>query len=100
MAAGGGWQSGRVKRDVLVRPRSAHPAVGGSHDGALVVRVHEPPADGRANRAVVLAVARALGVRRGAVRIAAGASSRRKVVEVDGDEASRDLVWRQLLAVG
>ena len=48
----------------------------------------------------VVGVARALGVRRGAVRIAAGASSRRKVVEVDGDEASLDLVWRQLLAVG
>ena len=82
-----------VKRNVLVRPRSTRPAVGGGHDGALVVRVREPATDGRANRAVVEAVAGALGVARGAVRITAGASSRRKVVEVDGDETSLASVW-------
>jgi len=46
-----------VKRTVLVRPRSPRTAVGGCHDGLLVVRVRKPPTDGRANRAVVAAVA-------------------------------------------
>jgi uncharacterized protein YggU (UPF0235/DUF167 family) len=66
----------------------------------LVVRVREPATDGRANRAVVEALADALGVRRGAVRITSGASSRRKVVEVDGDEKSLAPTWDRLLGAG
>jgi uncharacterized protein (TIGR00251 family) len=89
-----------MKRNVLVRPRSTRPSVGGGHDGALVVRVREPATDGRANRAVVEALAGALGVARGAVRITAGASSRRKVVEVEGDETSLASIWARLLADG
>ena len=89
-----------MKRSVLVRPRSTHPSIGGAHDGALVVAVREPATDGRANRAVVDAVARALGVRHGAVRVAAGTSSRRKVVEVDGDEPSLAAAWEGLLSGG
>ena len=89
-----------MKRSVLVRPRSSRPSVGGSHDGALVVRVREPATDGRANRAVVDAVADALGVARRAVRITSGASARRKVVEVDGDESALGVVWEDLLRQG
>ncbi len=62
----------------------------------LVVRVRQPATDGRANRGVVEAVAAALGVAKGDVRISAGASSRRKVIEVDGDESlwpSRGSAW-------
>ncbi len=71
-----------------VRPRSAHPKVGGSHDGALVVRVREPAADGRANAAAIGALAAAFGVPRTAVRIVSGGASRRKVVDVDGPDAA------------
>jgi len=85
-----------VKRPVLVRPRSTRPGVGGTHDGILVVAVRAPATDGRANRAVVEAVAAALGVARGRVRIAAGAASRRKVVEVDGDDAVLAAAWDRL----
>lgn len=87
-----------MKRSVLVRARSSRTAVGGSHDGLLVVRVREPAIDGRANRGVVDAVADALQVANGAVRITAGASSRRKVVEVDGDESVLARAWERLLA--
>ncbi len=86
-----------MKRPVLVRARSSRTAVGGSHDGMLVVRVREPAVDGRANRGVVEAVADALQVAKGAVRITAGASSRRKVVEVDGDESVLARAWERLL---
>jgi len=94
------WQSGRVKRSVLVRPRSSRAAVGGSHDGLLVVRVRQPATDGRANVGVIEAVATALGVARRDVRICAGASSRRKVVEVDGDEAVLAAAWQRLVEGG
>jgi len=86
-----------VKRIVLVRPRSSRTAVGGSHDGLLVVRVSEPAIDGRANRGVVAAVADALGVPTRAVRITAGTSSRRKVVEVDGQEGALAVAWERLM---
>jgi uncharacterized protein len=48
------------------------------------VRVTAPAVDGRATRAALLAVAEALGVRRADVRLVTGATSRTKVIEVDG----------------
>jgi uncharacterized protein YggU (UPF0235/DUF167 family) len=61
--------------------------VGGSHGGALVVRVAERAVDGRATEAGLGALAAALGVRRREVSLVAGATSRTKVVEVpDGHE--------------
>lgn len=86
-----------MKRPVLVRPRSSRPGVGGVHGGVLVVAVHEPATDGRANRAVTDAVAAALGVARSDVRITSGAASRRKVVEVDGDDAALADAWERLV---
>lgn len=61
-------------------------AVGGCHDGALVVKVREPAEDGRATRAALLAVAKALSVPRECVRLARGQTSRRKLVEVSVDD--------------
>lgn len=69
--------------------------MGGSHDGALVVRVAPPAVDGRATEAALAAVAEALGVRRSAVRLVTGATSRTKVVEVDGGD---ETALRRLLA--
>ena len=61
---------------IRVTPRAAANAVGGGRGGALVVRVTAPPIEGRANEAVVAAVAQALGVPRSRVRIVAGAAAR------------------------
>jgi hypothetical protein len=73
---------------ILVTPRARRERVGGCHGGALRVAVVEPPADGEANAACVRALARALGVRRDAVSIAAGARGRRKRVAVAGEAAA------------
>ena len=67
-----------------VRPGSAHPGVGGERDGALVVRVSARPVHGQATEAALAAVAAAFGVRRHAVSLVAGASSRTKILEVEG----------------
>jgi uncharacterized protein YggU (UPF0235/DUF167 family) len=48
------------------------------------VRVTAPPADGRANDAVCVLLARALALPRGAVAIVSGHGSREKLVEVAG----------------
>ena len=73
-----------MRLTVWVRPGSAHPGVGGQHDGALVVRVTARAVDGRATAAALTAIADAFGVRRHAVTLIAGAASRRKIVEVTG----------------
>jgi uncharacterized protein len=67
---------------IRVRPGSARPGVGGEHDGALVVRVSARAVDGKATEAALTAVANAFGVRRSAVGLVSGASSRVKIVEI------------------
>ena len=91
----GRLQTVAVRLVIRVRPGSGRTAVGGDHDGALVVRVTAPAVDGRATEAALAAVAEAFSVRRAAVRLVTGTTSRTKVVEVDGAEEDR---LRQLLS--
>jgi uncharacterized protein YggU (UPF0235/DUF167 family) len=57
--------------------------VGGDRGGALVVRVSARAVDGQATEALA-AVAVAFGLRRRAVTLVAGASSRTKILDVEG----------------
>ncbi|MGH3774788.1 MAG: DUF167 domain-containing protein [Pseudonocardiaceae bacterium] len=86
---------GAVRVVVWVRPGASRTVVGGSHDGALVVRVGALAVDGQATAAALQALAKALGVPRRAVLLVSGATSRTKVVNVP--DASREAValcWR------
>lgn len=56
-------------------------------DGVLRVRVGSPAVEGAANNALIRLIADELGVARRDVRIVAGASSRQKLMVVDGIEA-------------
>jgi uncharacterized protein YggU (UPF0235/DUF167 family) len=77
-----------VRITLRVRPGAGRTVVGGSHDGALVVRVAARAVEGRATEAALAAVAEALGLRRREVTLVSGATSRTKVVEVpDADPA-------------
>jgi len=69
---------------VHVQPRARRTEVAGLHGDAVKVRLAAPPVEGAANEELVRFVAERLGVARAAVRVASGAASRRKVVEVDG----------------
>lgn len=73
---------------IRVKPGAGSTAVGGEHDGALVVRVTARAVDGRATEAALAAVAKAFGVRRRDVRLVTGATSRTKVVDVEGADGS------------
>jgi uncharacterized protein (TIGR00251 family) len=77
-------RDGAVTFDVLVQPRASRVKLGPVHDNRLKVAVTAPPVDGEANAAVIDALAKALGVARGAVEVIAGATSRRKTVRVTG----------------
>ena len=72
-----------MRVEILVRPNASRAAVGGHLGGALIVRVVEPADAGRATEAAVRAVAKVLGVPRGSVRLVRGATSRRKLIEID-----------------
>jgi len=74
---------------VRVTPRSSRDAIEGVDDaGELRVRVTAPPADGAANAAVIKLLAKELGVPKGAVGVASGATSRHKRLRIDGVAAS------------
>jgi uncharacterized protein (TIGR00251 family) len=76
-----------VRFAVRLTPRSAVERVEGVVDGALKVRVMAPAVEGAANTALIRVVADELGIARGDVRIVAGATSRRKLIVVDGISA-------------
>jgi len=85
-----------VRVEIYVRPNSSRAAVGGDFDGALVVRVAEPPDAGRATEAAVRAVAAALGLPRRSVTLVRGATSRRKLLEVEPLPGDADRVHAAL----
>jgi len=65
-----------------VKPGAKRDAIVGLHGGALKVAVAAPPEKGKANRAVVRLLVRALELPSGAVTLVAGESSQDKVVVV------------------
>ena len=72
-----------MRLEIHVRPNASRTEVGGIHDGMLVVRVAQPPSEGRATDAALEAVATALGLPRSAVDLVRGATSRRKLLDLD-----------------
>ena len=70
-----------------VAPGGRRSAVVGRHGEAWKVRVAAAPERGRANDEVIAVIAAALDISRSSVRLVSGASSRDKVVELDGIEA-------------
>lgn len=75
---------------IRVKPGSARTLVGGRHGDALVVAVTARAVDGKATEAALRAVADAFQVKRREVTLVIGATSRDKVVDIDGagDELS------------
>ena len=68
---------------IRVKPGASRTRVGGTYGGALVVSVTARAVDGKATEAALAAVAEALGVRRRALSLVSGATSRDKIVAVD-----------------
>jgi len=75
-----------------ITPGAPRDEVLGELGDAVRIKLRAPPVDGRANEALVRFLADRLGLHASAIRLAAGASARRKVVEITGlalDEARR-----------
>jgi hypothetical protein len=78
-------QSSTVARlPVKVIAGSSRSALAGWSGGRLRVRISAVAERGKANAALIALIAKSLGLRRSAVRVAAGATSARKTLEISG----------------
>ena len=80
--------AGSVTFQVKVHPRAKKDALTGVHGDALKLALTAPPVEGRANNAVVEFFADLLRLPRSSVTIAAGQTSRNKVVRITGVTAA------------
>jgi uncharacterized protein len=71
-----------MKLRIRVKPNSRQEGITEEEDGSLLVRVHAPPIEGRANERVIELLAEHLHLPKRSIRIAAGGSGRTKLVEV------------------
>jgi uncharacterized protein (TIGR00251 family) len=70
-----------MKIQVKVKPDSKTEELSREGD-TLIIKVKEPPREGKANQAVIKLLARHFGVSQSQVRILSGFKSRNKVIEV------------------
>jgi len=70
-----------LKIKVKVKPNSKTEEINQEGDN-FVVKVKEPPKEGRANQAVINFLAQHFGVSQGQVRILSGFKSKNKVIEI------------------
>jgi uncharacterized protein (TIGR00251 family) len=80
-----------VQLSLRVQPGARRSALLGPYGDRLKIAVQAPPADGRANEALLRYLAQCLDVRAASLRLVAGAGSRDKSVriECDPDQAPR-----------
>jgi hypothetical protein len=75
---------------IRVQPNSRRPGVEQLPDGTLKVRVSAPAHEGKANKAVIEALARHFRVPKTHIRILHGEATRNKLVEVAEAASPRD----------
>src|SRR5690606_9742754 len=76
-----------VRINVYVQPRASKTVIAGMHDGALKIGLAAPPVDGAANAAPGEFIADQLTIAKSRVRVVAGQTSRRTIVQIDGVSA-------------
>ncbi len=74
---------------VKVHPRAKKNAITGVVGDALKLALTAPPVEGRANEACIAFLAEVLNVPRSSVTIAAGETSRNKVIRIAGVSAAQ-----------
>ena len=75
-------KTGAVIVDIHVIPNASRTQAEGEHDGALRVRLHAPPVDGKANLALMAWLADTLGIAKREVELVRGQTSKRKQLRV------------------
>lgn len=73
-----------VRISVYVQPRAPKTGVAGMQGDAWKIRVAAPPVDNAANAELIEFIASKLGIPKRNVRVVAGSTGRRKIVEIVG----------------
>lgn len=81
-------REGRAVFSVRVSPGAAKTKIIGEHAGALKVSVNAPPEKGKANKELVDYLAGVLGIKRVAVVVISGETSRQKKIAIEGFTAA------------
>lgn len=69
---------------VKVQPRSSRKGIEGIAGDEVKVYLTSPPAEGAANEQLIEVLSEELGVKKSAIRITRGLSSRHKLIEIRG----------------
>ena len=78
-----------VRVEVYIQPRAAKSELAGMHGDSIKIRIAAPPVDNAANQALIEFMAERLGIAKRRVRVVSGATSRKKVLEIDDVSAER-----------
>ena len=70
---------------VIPRAKS-NEVVGFMQDGRLKIKIKSPPVDGKANEALIIYLAKLLGLKKGAITLLSGKSGRDKRILIKGLE--------------
>ena len=87
---------GGVRLAVQITPNAKKTEVIGVLDDALKLKLQAQPVEGKANAALILYLAKTLGVPRSAVTITHGHTSKKKLIEVDSATLTPDDVEKRL----
>lgn len=88
---------GGIRLAVQIAANAKTTQVLGVHDGALKIKLHAQPIEGKANLALMRYLADALGVPKSAVTLTHGHTNKRKLLEVTGASLTPELAQQVLL---
>lgn len=77
-----------VRLTIRAKPRAKKSRIVAASGLTAEIALAAPPVDGAANEELVAVLAEVLGVSKRAVRIAVGAGSKHKLVDIDGLDAA------------
>lgn len=78
----------RLTLQIHAQPNAKTTGAAGFHGDALKMRIAAPASDDKANAALIIWLAAALDLPRSTLKIKSGATSRRKVVEIQPADAA------------
>jgi hypothetical protein len=79
--------SSGLKITFWVQPGAKKNEVVGEIEGAIKVKIAAPPVEGKANKELIAFIAKILSLKKSAITIESGESSRRKIVAIEGMSA-------------
>jgi uncharacterized protein len=69
---------------IKVEPRSSGKGIAGSIGDIIKIKLHAPPVGGAANEELIEVLSEEFGIKKRAIKIISGQSSKNKVIEIEG----------------